>query len=356
MASVKQAQRQLEALIKAGANKIVLALEGPAGLGKSAVVKQAGKNTGLPVIDLRLAQMPDCGDMTGIPYQKDNKTWYAEPMWWPEVPSILFLDEPNRGSKEVRQAVFQLLTEHCVGTRKLPDGCFIVLAFNPSEGEVVYDVEPTDAAWNSRFVKLSITPDVEGWLEWATANGINEMVRRFITAQPQLIHAIKEGGSFPCPRTWEMLSTMLNMNVILPELQGDVVSAIVGTEAAASFIAFMDKAYRKPVSWKEVLTGHVIIDGNKVDVSKAIQNQRTDENTATATDIAVSLNAVNKLTEEHMRAIMIALNALSAEAKIGLLAKIGKGSNGNEKLKDLTKFDPNFTKLVAEMMKQAGAI
>lgn len=354
MASVKQAQQQLETLIKAGMNQIVIALEGPAGLGKSAVVKQAGKNTSLPVIDLRLAQMPDCGDMTGIPYIADGVTKYGRPEWWPTVPSILFLDEPNRGSKEVRQAVFQLLTDHCIGTRRLPDNCFIVLAFNPSEGDVVYDVEPTDPAWNSRMVKLSITPDVDGWLEWAVDNNINEMVRRFISVQPRLIHSIKDTGSFPCPRTWEMLSRLLNGNVIMPDMQGDIISAIVGVEAAAAFIAFMDKAYKKPISWKEIIEGHIEINGEKVTARKAIESQRTDENTATVTDIATNINVKDKLNEVDLKALIVALEALAAESKVALLSKISRSKNGNAKLMQLSKSFPDFEKLMNQMILEAS--
>ena len=62
----------------------------------------------------------------------------------------------------------------------------------------------------------------------------------------------------------------------------------------------------------------------------------------------------DKLNESDLKALIAALEALAAEAKVALLSKLSRGKNGNAKLTQLSKSYPDFEKLMNQMIKDAG--
>src|SRR5690554_6197589 len=71
-------------------------LIGKSGVGKSATVKQAAQDLGIPLVDLRLSQF-DPVDFRGVPFiGEDERTSWAVPDFFPDETQpngILFLDE-----------------------------------------------------------------------------------------------------------------------------------------------------------------------------------------------------------------------------------------------------------------------
>lgn len=102
---------------------------------------------------------------------------YALPKWFPTEISrprgILFLDEVNRGKKDVRQSIFQLLLERQMHGHVLPEDWIIVAAANPpltgeQEGESFVTESFTDKALVNRFIHLGLTPQIDEWMQYAT--------------------------------------------------------------------------------------------------------------------------------------------------------------------------------------------
>ena len=85
-------------------------IRGRHGIGKSQVVYQLAANAGLPVVERRASQMTE-GDLVGLPSIDGNRTSFNPPDWFKEAceePSVLFLDEVDRATLEVRQGIFEL--------------------------------------------------------------------------------------------------------------------------------------------------------------------------------------------------------------------------------------------------------
>ena len=64
----------------------------------------------LPVVERRASQMTE-GDLVGLPSTNGNTTIFNPPDWFKECcdqPRILFLDEVDRATTEVRQGIFEL--------------------------------------------------------------------------------------------------------------------------------------------------------------------------------------------------------------------------------------------------------
>ena len=70
---------------------------------------------------------------------------------------------------------------------------------------------PTPLA--SRFVHLEIKVDARDWLAWGAANGIAPEVLFYIQMRPDMLHLSDPQSrekAFCCPRTWEMVSNIVN--------------------------------------------------------------------------------------------------------------------------------------------------
>ncbi|MFH2028956.1 MAG: MoxR family ATPase, partial [Nanoarchaeota archaeon] len=182
---------------------------GVAGIGKSAIIDQLGEKTGMPVVDLRLATQ-EVGDLTGVPYinPDTNTTHWAKPSWWLEEDKwILFLDEMNRATTEVLQAVFPLVRDRRLHTHKLPSGVRIIAAGNPPTKGYVTNV--MDEALHTRFMHLKLDPNWEDFIH-GTCDFISPNVLGYIAAAPNQLCNLKSDFDInsvtgATPRTWDMV-------------------------------------------------------------------------------------------------------------------------------------------------------
>lgn len=294
-------------------------IKGDAGIGKSQVVQQVGRELGMKVIDLRLAQM-EPGDLIGLP-RTDPETmktvWYA-PEWWPKngEKTIVFFDELNRAPVDVRQAVFQVLTEYKMHTHTLPTETYLVAAINPDDGgKMSYQVEQFDPAMVNRMCFINMEPDVQQWVNWASNFGLNEMVIKFITVNGAMLYAGNETGPFPSPRSWHKLSDLMNAQAIPAASQSEVVAGLIGEKPAISFIRFLDKSYKKPVSGKEILDSWL-------KVKEKLLKQRNDENFASITELVGLLGDGTKLKKEQLSNLVDFTLSIKQEEKMAFLKKL----------------------------------
>ena len=105
--------------------KFPVLVRGRHGIGKSTIVYQKAKELGMPVVERRASQMTE-GDLLGLPKQSDNDvTEWCPPKWFKTActePVVLFLDEEDRATLEVRQGIFELCDSRKIAGRDLhPD-------------------------------------------------------------------------------------------------------------------------------------------------------------------------------------------------------------------------------------------
>lgn len=299
--------------------KCPVVVKGDAGIGKSQVIQKVGRDLGMKVIDLRLAQM-EPGDLIGLPRtdpETQKTVWYA-PEWWPRKgeKTIIFFDELNRAPVDVRQAVFQVLTEYKMHTHELPENTFLVAAINPDDGgKMNYQVEQFDAAMVNRMCFISMEPDVQQWVNWATAAGLHDMVIKFIAVNSQMLYAGNETGPFPSPRSWHKVSDLMNAAAVPTTSQSEVIGGLVGDKAAVSFIRFMDKSYKKPVSGKEVLDTFSKF-------KEKVKAQRNDETFVTITELVGLLGDGTKLKKDQLANVTDFALSIRQEEKMAFLKKL----------------------------------
>jgi len=215
-------------------------LTGPPAVGKSALVAQAAADAGLPLVDIRAAQM-DPVDLRGLPVLEDGRTCWRVPDFLPSGPCVLFLDELPDAPKLVQSALYQLTLDRRLGDYELPAGVQIVAAGNRTTDRAAAGRLSTALA--SRFGHLDIDVSLADWCAWAIGAGVAPEVIAFLRFRPELLHtfdpARNSESAFPAPRTWHILSDVYQSSILPREIAGEIFAGIVGTGAGGEFAAFL---------------------------------------------------------------------------------------------------------------------
>lgn len=243
-------------------------LWGPPGVGKSQGIRQVAKNiaeqTGkrVEITDVRLLLFNPV-DLRGIPTANEDKTlavWLKPKIFQmdesEDVVNILFLDEISAAPQSVQAAAYQITLDRTVGEHKLPDNCIVVAAGNRVTDRSVAYAMPKALA--NRLCHIEIAGDSASWHDWAVGAGINPIVLGFLDCNPSMLmrfDSMTDGLAFPTPRSWEMVSNILNS---VSENVADVFPLIVGCvgDAAAYEFRTWCEVYSKLPSIEDVFNGN----------------------------------------------------------------------------------------------------
>ncbi len=229
-------------------------LWGAPGIGKSDVVREVSKKTGLELLDVR-AVLLDPVDLRGLPIIAGKSAVWAAPGFLPSDPDskgILFLDELNAAPPLVQAACYQLILDRRLGDYILPDGWAVIAAGNRESDKAIVHRMPSAIA--NRFVHLDFDVDVDAWVQWALNNDIKTEIIAFCRFRPELLHSFdpkKNEKAFPTPRSWAFASQFLGAG-LSDDLLFETISGTVGEGAAAEFIGFL-RIFKKLPSIDSIL-------------------------------------------------------------------------------------------------------
>ena len=238
-------------------------LRGRHGVGKSCVVYQTAAELGLPVVERRASQMTE-GDLVGLPSTDGNITSFNPPDWYSEACNkavVLFLDEVDRATMEVRQGIFELTDSRKLNGHVLHPETLVFAAVNGGEHGAQYQVGEMDPAELDRWTVFDVEPTVEDWLSWANGN-VDGVVWDFINQNRGHLEHVGEfepNKVYPSRRSWDRLSECL----VAAELLGEdakektdttfhLAVAFVGFEAAVALTDFV-KTYERQVTVADIL-------------------------------------------------------------------------------------------------------
>jgi hypothetical protein len=226
-------------------------LWGPPGVGKSQVVAQIGARHQVPVIDIRLSQM-EPSDLRGIPFRTGEHVEWATPAILPDAvrhgeQGILFLDEITSAPPSVSAAAYQLILDRRLGEYEVPDGWAIFAAGNRQGDRGVTYTMPAPLA--NRFSHFEFETNLDDWVAWAYANGIDERVIGFLRFRPELLFDFDPAHNpvaFPSPRSWEFAHRGLQKFGKQPALLQGTLQACVGPAAGVEIHAFVNSLDQMP--------------------------------------------------------------------------------------------------------------
>lgn len=266
---------------------------GPPGIGKSQLVAEVATRRGVPIIDVRLSQM-EPSDLRGIPFRTDGRVEWAIPAMLPDTNrhgpmGILFLDEISAAAPTVSAAAYQLILDRRLGEYQVPDGWAIFAAGNRQGDRSVSYAMPAPLA--NRFSHYELDVNVDDWVLWAYAKGIDARLIAFIRFRPELLFDFDPASNpiaFPSPRSWEFAHRALQKFGDRADLMLGSLQACVGPAAGIELNAFIENLERLP-------DVDAIIRGEKVAVPESIDLQYAIASSLVAR--AIKANEMDTLDE-----------------------------------------------------------
>lgn len=175
-----------------------------------------------------------------------------------EVINILFLDEISAAPQSVQAAAYQITLDRTVGEHRLPDNCIVIAAGNRVTDRSVAYTMPKALA--NRLCHIEIAHDSKSWHDWAIGAGVNHIVLGFLDYHPSMLmqfDSATDGLAFPTPRSWEMVSNILNhvsenISKVYPLITGCV------GEVAAYELRSWSEVYSKIPDVKTVFEGKAV--------------------------------------------------------------------------------------------------
>lgn len=299
-------------------------IRGRHGVGKSEVVYQFAESIGFPVVERRASQMTE-GDLVGLPKTDGNVTSFCPPDWFKtacEEPVILFLDEVDRATIEVRQGIFELTDSRKLNGHRLHPQTLIFAAINGGEHGQQYQVGEMDPAELDRWTVFDVEPSVEDWLAWANGR-VDKMSWDFINSnRAHLEHKedFEPNKVYPSRRSWERLSECLTAASLLEEASPalfNLSAAFVGFEAAVAFNDFVQN-YDRQVSIKDIL-----VDG---ELDK-VKDFTINEHTALVEKMEANVTFKEALPDEQVQNLAAYFLQLPSEVAMKLWTVMGQPDN-----------------------------
>lgn len=312
--NIKEVKESLPILFEA---KVTPLLIGHRGTGKSECIKQYAEENGYTLVDLRLGQMADAGDLVGLAdfLEEGGKkiaTKFMQPHYLPQNGKcIIFLDEINRASKDILQAVFELVYDRSISINgyKLPEGSQIVAAMNPpTEDYTVLDFN--DAAFQDRFCHIKFEPTLKDWIDYSKSIDADSFLLDFIKEQPEMLEPKLEDFSIsskPSRRSWLAVDRIKKLSTDSPLFE-ELTIGMVGMEAAIPFCSFL-KEKEKIITGRDVLDNYDVVkdfvekysenESNRSDILRNIGDRIKEE--------LVIRKKLTKVTEENLVEFLITI-------------------------------------------------
>ena len=242
-------------------------LWGAPGVGKSQAIRQLAKeieeNTGkrTVVTDVRLLLFNPI-DLRGIPTSNADKTlavWLKPQIFQmddsEDIVNILFLDEISAAPQSVQAAAYQITLDRVVGEHKLPENCIVIAAGNRTTDKSVAYKMPKALA--NRLLHIEVEGSFRSWKEWAIRNGINNKIIGFLSFRQNYLMCFDSSSddlAFATPRSWEMVSNLLNYVSDDIEKMYSLISGLVGSGVAVEFRSWA-KVYKQLPDIEEIFDG-----------------------------------------------------------------------------------------------------
>lgn len=262
-------------------------LWGAPGVGKSQAIRQiadeiaarTGKRT--EVTDVRLLLFNPI-DLRGIPTANEDKTeavWLRPQIFKMDgnknVVNILFLDEISAAPPSVQAAAYQIALDRTVGEHQLPDNCFVVAAGNRLTDKSVAYKMPKALA--NRLMHIEVAPAFSSWKKWAIGKGIHPAVVGFLTFRQNYLideNPLSEALAYPTPRSWEMVSNVLNHVSDDIAIVYDLIAGLVGAGVATEFRTYL-KIYASLPDPADIFGGKDPVCPNSPDALYALVESMT---------------------------------------------------------------------------------
>jgi len=340
---ISQLNQALNALF---ANNITPLIVGHRGIGKSETMRQYAKLGGHRLADFRVGQMADTADLIGlfdlakngefaefrmpkriydvIQFAKENPTKY----------SIMMFDEANRGTKDILQAIFEVILDNSLNGNVFPRNVKAVLLINPPTPE--YDVlNFDDSAFLDRCCAIKFDPDKHEWVNYARSASFDNSIIDFIGEMSDMLDPKLTDFTFsddsginikPSRRSWERVSKLKkwfddqSIGTDDDSVFTQLVMGLVGSTAGLAYTKFL-KTYDKILQAEDILKDFKKHKDAIVKYS-AEATQRTDVLNELNGRIVAFIEGRDKLTKVMSENLVNYIMTIPKDIAVGLTLKI----------------------------------
>lgn len=305
--SFKETRKLLDSIQK---TRLVPCLIGHTGIGKTELVKQFCNDKGWDLITLHVAQL-EPADFMGLPKAtKEGTTQFCRPDWLPTEEAsnskgtVIFLDEVNRGHEDIRQALYQLLTDKRLHNYKVPNNCYIIAAANPSNDYEVYEF---DKALINRFAWIKIKPTPSETCKYLGSKYGSNALLSWVNSDRSVLDV---GESFNIDNMKFSGRSLENAIMLYNEIKGESrafirksLMTIIPSEKAAAFMSYLEES--ETLSYKDIL------EGNKAEhLDKMIADNRMDVLSNLVSGLAQYYNSIDKVKKAELSRVLAFFNKL----------------------------------------------
>ena len=248
--------------------KAPICVWGHSAIGKSEAIEEFAESIGMPHRTFLLGTTsPE--ELWGPQVYEPGQTRQIQllPWWWPEEPTIIFLDELGGALEETRGSAFNFILRREYAGHKLPEGSWVVGATNTNADGSHHNEMGVPTL--TRFGHVELVTDIDEWLDKAKQRGVRSDIRQFMRAYPQELFRFDEGeyAVEPRPRKWMEVDKVMKARerMIGDEIDIDnyvvrcAISGQVGIPSAEQYIKFMREARGGELSiktWEAAKDGH----------------------------------------------------------------------------------------------------
>jgi len=316
-------------------------LIGAHGTGKTQFLKEATKKMGFDrFVDIRLGSQSDAGDLLGLQdFVRNEKgesvaTKFMKPHWWPKDGEkvFIFLDEINRGTRQLLQLAFQLVLDYRLNEFQLPtDGSvYVGAAMNPDTGDYSGLVSMDDRALLSRFCQIKFTPAYEEFTAYGREKGFDPTFMGFIMENEKILDQTGlEDFSIsakPDRRALERVDQLIRDG--LPEdLYVEIIGGMLGLEVATKYLSYARNNRNKPLDGDTVLNKYK--KAGKKTVLDYLASNRQDLVSVTTDNVLESIKNGEGLTEKQGVNLREYLLDIPRDIAHGMLEKLTEGLDTN---------------------------
>ena len=220
------------------------------GEGKTTAINKIGEEMGLEVRSV-IASTYDAGEFVGFPLVADGDYVRVKPAWFPtEGQGVIFFDEGPQAPTALQNIIARVVNERELGEFKLGDGWTVIVAGNPMASKAGTNVMPTHL--KDRLMHINIRTDIDGFREYALANGWLPEVTTYLNERPEWLQKFDaKQDSCPSPRSWERVNTVLQLGLD-PEAEMIAIAGLIGDGAVADFTGYL-KVWKDMPKVKDVL-------------------------------------------------------------------------------------------------------
>lgn len=268
-----QLQKIAPALIRGGQARLLISAPGR---GKSEVIKGIYETVAKAepdqwqFVDLFPATMTPA-DMMGymVPREVDGQliSAFTLPPWMvtrdnkpidPNKKVFLFLDEYDKGDADVKKLCAELMLNGRIANHYLPGGSTVWAAANRSQDRSG-STKDFDYIINRRN-QIEISDDLDSWVNWATANGVDPVLIHFTAQNPNIVFSDgvpEKQGPWCTPRSAVLCMKDLkaiagNGRIPTDEAAIEIASGWIGEAAAAQLFSSIRLAYEMP-AYSEII-------------------------------------------------------------------------------------------------------